>query len=633
MIFALLCSLVVFYMANRLIDLFLSFEDLDLVLVDRLIQTQDYFFTGLIERPFFISLETPALMTGVVMFILIWLIWLYKDMARKNYKRGAEHGSARWAKPEEIKKLVDKNDDENMIFTATEKVSIHADKTMLNNNVMLFGDSGSRKTSGYVKPNLMQMNMNYIITDPKGTVLTSVGNMLRAGGYRIKVFNTVDFLKSMRYNPFAYIHDEKDILKFINALIMNTKGKDAKEDFWVSAEKLLYMALVGYMFHELKPQERNFDSLLDLLSEVKISEGDDEFESKIDVLFRKLEREKGSKHFAVRQYKEFKDKAPAETAKSIMVSCSVRLAPFAINAVREITEYDEMNFESFATEKTALFIVIDDKDSTFNFLVAIMYTQLFNKLCDLADNKYNGTLPIHVHAFLDELANIGKIPELEKLIATIRSRGISLSAIFQDFPQIKANYKDHAGTIIANCHKLLFLGGTEEETTKKISARAGKTTIDHRTNNETRGRNASTSINNQIIARDLITADEVGLLKMDECLLFVRGLHPFKSKKYNLNKHPRYKELADDEPEHLFDVGNYIEENAVAWVKEAVKKDEVQEVEVQKDDFLKALSELETAGLDEESLAELRELKVSLQRSKLVLGKGGGKGEFLVFKW
>lgn len=611
MILTLICSLLAFYLFNRLIDLFLTFNELDLL--EQVLYTQQYFFSGLMARPFFISTEQPAIIAGVVMFILTWMVWLYKDMTRKNYKRGAEHGSARWAKSNEIKKLVDKKSDKNMIFTATEKVSINSSKTMLNNNVMLFGDSGSRKTTGYVKPNLMQMNMNYIVTDPKATVLTSVGKMLQAGGYRIKIFNTVEFTKSMRYNPFAYIHDEKDILKFINALIMNTKGKDAKEDFWVDAEKLLYMALVGYMFYELTPAEQNFDTLLDLLSEVKISETDAEFESVIDVLFRKLEREKGSKHFAVRQYKEFKDKAPAETAKSIMVSCSVRLAPFAINAVREITEYDELDFENFATEKTALFIVIDDKDPTFNFLVAIMYTQLFNKLCDLADNKFGGTLPIHVHAFLDELANIGKIPELEKLTATIRSRGISLSAIFQDFPQIKVNYKDSAGTIIANCHKLLFLGGTEEETTKKISARAGKTTIDHRTSNETRGRNASTSINNQIIARDLITPDEVGLLSMDECLLFVRGLHPFKSKKYNLKKHSRYKELADDDPENLFDEGNYIEQMALAWVEEAVKEGQMEEIELQPDDFVQALAELETADLDEKSLAELQDIKEMLE--------------------
>ena len=607
MIVTLICSILVFYLFNRLVDLFLSFHELELL--DQVLHTQQYYFAGLLERPFFVSTEQSALVAGGVMFILTWIVWLYKNMTRKNYKRGAEHGSARWAKSNEIKKLIDKKDDENMIFTATEKVSIHGSKTMLNNNVMLFGDSGSRKTTGYVKPNLMQMNMNYIVTDPKGTVLTSLGKMLQTGGYRIKIFNTVDFTKSMRYNPFAYIHDEKDILKFINALIMNTKGKDAKEDFWVDAEKLLYMSLVGYMFYELTPAERNFDTLLDLLSEVKISETDEEFESAIDVLFRKLEREKGSKHFAVRQYKEFKDKAPSETAKSIMVSCSVRLAPFAINAVREITEYDELDFESFATEKTALFIVIDDKDSTFNFLVAIMYTQLFNKLCDLADNKFGGTLPIPVHAFLDELANIGKIPELEKLTATIRSRGVSLSAIFQDFPQIKVNYKDSAGTIIANCHKLLFLGGTEEETTKKISARAGKTTIDHRTSNETRGRNASTSINNQIIARDLITPDEVGLLDMNECLLFIRGVHPFKAKKYNLKKHPRYKELADDDPDNLFDVGNYIKQTSMAWVEEAIKEGQMEELELQHGDFVQALAELETAGLDEESLAELEKLK------------------------
>lgn len=607
MILTLICSLIVFYLFNRLVDLFLSFSHLELL--DQLIKTKDNFFVGLVERPFFISTDQTALIAGFVMFILTWVVLLYKDMARKNYKRGAEHGSARWAKSAEIKKLIGKNDDENMIFTASEMLSINAEKTMLNNNVMLFGDSGSRKTSGYVKPNLMQMNMNYITTDPKGTVLISVGKMLRAGGYKIKVFNIVDFSKSMRYNPFAYIRDEKDILKFINALIMNTKGKDAKEDFWIDAEKLLYMALVGYIYHELTPPERNFDKLLELLSKVKISENDEEFESEIDVLFRRLEREKGSKHFAVRQYKEFKDKAPAETAKSIMVSCSVRLAPFAINAVREITEYDEMDFESFATEKTALFIVIDDKDPTFNFLVAIMYTQLFNKLCDLADNKFGGTLPIHIHAFLDELANIGKIPELEKLTATIRSRGISLSAIFQDFSQIKANYKDHAGTIIANCHKLLFLGGTEEETTKKISARAGKTTIDHRTVNESRGRNASTSINNQIISRNLITPDEVGLLKMDECLLFIRGVHPFKSKKYNLKTHKRYTELADDDQANIFDVGEYIEQISKAWIDEAVKEDQMQEIELQDADLLDALAELETADLDEGSLAELQELK------------------------
>ena len=523
--------------------------------------------TDILERPFFISMQSETIILGVVLFALMWLVYLYKEADRNNFLRGIEHGSARWAKPSEIKFMTDKDPKQNILLTTTEKISINQTFTGINCNTLVVASSGKGKTRFYVKPNLMQMHSNYIITDPKSTILNDCGKMLQDHGYKIKVFNNVNFARSMHYNPFAYINSEVDILKFVNALIQNTRGKDSKEDFWVNAEKLLYYALVGYIFYEYPKEERNFIALMDLLNKVTVADDSDEdAESEGDIIFRVLERKKGSDHFALRQYKKFKD-AAGESAKSVLFSCGTRMAPFDLTVIREITEYDEMNFYDFPEEKTALFIVIDDKNTTFNFLVAILYSQLFDILCYLADNKYGGKLPIHHRLEMDEFGNIGKIADFEKLISTIRSREISCSVIIQSLAQLKVMYKDDEQTIIENCATLLYLGGTGKDTPKYISEMADKTTIDHRSYNVTRGRNGSTSINNSIIARDLITAGEVRRLKRNECLLFVDGLYPFKSKKYDIKKHPRYKLLAEYDGANLFDVDAFLNTGDDAWVK------------------------------------------------------------------
>ena len=529
------------------------------------------------------------MIVGAVLFILMWFVYVYREADRKNFLRGIEHGSSRWARSHEIKPLVDKRPDKNILLTNTEKISIDQEFTGLNCNTLVVASSGKGKTRFYVKPNLMQMHSNYIITDPKGTILSDCGQMLKDNGYNIKVFNNVNFARSMHYNPFAYISSEVDILKFVNALIQNTRGKDSKEDFWVNAEKLLYYALVGYIFYEHEKEDRNFKALMDLLNKVTVSDDEDE-ESEGDLIFRQLERRKGSDHFAIRQYKKFKD-AAGESAKSVLFSCGTRMAPFDLTVIREITEYDEMNFYDFPEEKTALFIVIDDKNTTFNFLVAMLYSQLFDVLCYLADNKYNGKLPIHHRLELDEFGNIGKIADFERLISTIRSREISCSVIVQSMAQIKAIYKDDEQTIIENCASLLYLGGTGKDTPKYISEMADKTTIDHRSYNETKGKNGSTSVNNSIIGRDLITPSEVRRLKRNECLLFVDGLYPFKSKKFNIKKHPKYKLLSEYDEGNYFDVEKFLNPEDEIWVKEVVETNEVLDIEIRDEDIAEIFDE------------------------------------------
>lgn len=481
--------------------------------------------------------------------------------------RGVEHGSAEWGSKSDIKDFVDKTDDNNIILTNTESISINTRKTLRNNNIAVIGGSGSGKTRFFLKPNLMQLHSSYVITDPKGTVLLECGKMLVDSGYNVKVLNTINFKKSMHYNPFSYITEEKDILKFVNTLIINTNdGQNTKEDFWVKAERLLFQALIGYIHYECNEDEKNFETLLTLIDNMEVREDDEDFKSPVDELFLELEAQ-NPKHFAVRQYKKYKLSA-GKTAKSILISVGARLAPFDIDVLREITKYDDMDLSSIGEKKTALFIIVDDTDPTFNFLVAILYTQLFNLLCNLADDKYNGRLPIHVRCLLDEFANIGQIPNFEKLIATIRSREISACVILQNISQLKAIYKDNSATIIGNCDTLLFLGSGEEETQKNISSKVGKTTIDHVSYNESRGQNSSMSVNHQIIARDLITPSEVGLLKTDECLLFLRGVKPFKSKKFTLERHKRYKLLSDYDEKNLFNIEDRLDDTSdPSWIE------------------------------------------------------------------
>lgn len=428
-------------------------------------------------RPFFISFEQIPLMVSGISILVCIAIYSNNQLNKKNRMQGIEHGSASWATQEDIKPFTEKQKDNHMILTATEGISINTRKTLRNNNILIVGGSGSGKTRFFLKPNLMQLHTSYVITDPKGTVLLECGKMLENAGYDIKVFNTINFSKSMHYNPFAYIKEEKDILKFVNTLILNTNGSEnVKEDFWVKAERLLYQALIGYIFYECPEEEHNFSTLIDLIDEMEVREDDEEFKCAVDILFDELET-RDPNHFAVRQYKKYK-LAAGKTAKSILISVGARLAPFDINVLREITSYDEMDLHTIGEKKTAMFIIIDDTDTTFNFLVAIMYTQMFNLLCNLADDKYKGRLPVHVRCLLDEFANIGQIPNFEKLIATIRSREISACVILQNMAQLKGIYKEQAGTIVGNCDTFLFLGSGEEETQKSISNKVGKATID-----------------------------------------------------------------------------------------------------------------------------------------------------------
>lgn len=541
-------SVLLFYLLNRAVEVY---EGLSGVWIDRFNATTSLVFGEIAAQPLHISTSKYALIAGVTGAVVIWLIYLYNAFGRNNFMEGVEHGSAAWGNSADIKPFEDKDFEKNMILTQTERMSTNTRQTMRNNNSLVQGGSGSGKTRFFLKPNLMQMHTSYVVTDPKGTVLLECGKMLESGGFDIRVFNLVDFDKSMHYNPFAYIRAEQDILKLVNTLILNTKGEGEKSDFWEKAERLLYQALIGYIWYELPEIEQNFNSLLDLLNSMEVSEEDENAKCMVDILFEELE-EKDPEHFAVRQYKKYKQ-AAGKTAKSILISCGARLSPFDIKAVRDLTEYDELSLDTIGDNKTALFIIIPDTDRTFNFLAAIMYSQMFDLLCKKADNEYKGRLPFHVRCLLDEFANIGLIPDFERLIATIRSREISACVIVQNVAQIKALYKDNAPTIVGNCDTLLFLGSGEEETKKQISEKVGKTTVDHISINESKGQNGSYSMNQQVIARDLITPSEVGLLKTDECLLFIRGVKPFHSRKFDIEGHKRYKELADYDPANYFD--------------------------------------------------------------------------------
>ncbi|MCU7194814.1 TraM recognition domain-containing protein [Turicibacter sanguinis] len=544
-------SILTGFLSNRLFFLLCKDYQLNPNPISNLNFALENLLSDISSRPFFISLDQIPLIVSAIVILLCIAIYSSNQLNKKTHMKGIEHGSASWATNEDIKPFTEKSKDNHMILTATEGISINTRKTLRNNNILVVGGSGSGKTRFFLKPNLMQLHSSFVITDPKGTVLLECGKMMEQAGYDIKVFNTINFSKSMHYNPFAYIREEKDILKFVNTLILNTNGDEkGKEDFWVKAERLLYQALIGYIFYECPEEEHNFATLIDLIDEMEVREDDEEFKCAVDILFEDLEV-KEPNHFAVRQYKKYK-LAAGKTAKSILISVGARLAPFDINVLREITSYDEMDLHTIGEKKTAMFIIIDDTDTTFNFLVAIMYTQMFNLLCNLADDKYKGRLPVHVRCLLDEFANIGQIPNFEKLIATIRSREISACVILQNMAQLKGIYKEQAGTIVGNCDTFLFLGSGEEETQKSISSKVGKATIDFVTINQSKGNSGSTTVNHNKTGRDLITPEEVGLLKTDECLLFIRGVKPFKSKKFKLESHKRYKELADYDEKNYY---------------------------------------------------------------------------------
>ena len=517
----------------------------------------------------FPSFYLQDLLGGVIVALIFRIVLYYKAKNAKKFRHGEEYGSARWGNRKDIEPFEDPVFENNIILTETERLTMNsrpkAPKYARNKNVIVIGGSGSGKTRFYVKPQLMQMtdHVSYVVTDPKGTIIVECGKMLVNGGYRIKVLNTINFKKSMHYNPFHYIRSEKDILKLVNTIIANTKGEGEKstEDFWIKAERLLYSALIGYIWYEAPEEEQNFSTLLEFINASETREDDEEFKNAVDELFEELEAE-NPEHFAVRQYRKYK-LAAGKTAKSILISCGARLAPFDIQELREIMSYDEMELDMIGDQKTAMFVIISDTDDTFNFVVAIMYTQLFNLLCDKADDEHGGRLPYHVRLLLDEFSNIGQIPKFDKLIATIRSREISASIILQSQSQLKTIYKDAAETITGNCDTVLFLGGKESSTLKEISETLGKETIDLYNTSDTRGTSQSYGLNYQKTGKELMSRDELAVMDGNKCILQLRGVRPFLSNKYDITKHKRYKELADEDERNAFDVEKYLEHKLV----------------------------------------------------------------------
>ena len=534
------------------------------------------------------SFHIRDLAAGLIGALIIRAVVYVKGKNAKKFRKGEEYGSARWGNEKDIEPFIDPVFENNIILTQTERLTMNSrpklPKYARNKNVIVIGGSGSGKTRFYVKPNLMQMpdNVSYVVTDPKGTIIVECGTMLVRHGYRIKVLNTINFKKSMHYNPFHYIRSEKDILKLVNTIIANTKGEGEKaaEDFWIKAERLLYTALIGYIWYEAPEEEQNFSTLLEFINASETREEDEEFKNAVDELFEELEAE-NPEHFAVRQYRKYK-LAAGKTAKSILISCGARLAPFDIAELRELTRYDEMELDMLGDQKTAMFVIISDTDDTFNFIVAIMYTQLFNLLCDKADDEHGGRLPYHVRLLLDEFSNIGQIPKFDKLIATIRSREISASIILQSQSQLKTIYKDAAETIIGNCDTVLFLGGKESSTLKEISETLGKETIDLYNTSDTRGNNRSYGLNYQKTGKDLMSRDELAVMDGNKCILQLRGVRPFFSDKYDITKHRRYKELSDYNRKNEFDIEKYLEHKLVISRDTAF---EMHEYEITKEDI------------------------------------------------
>lgn len=507
------------------------------------------------------SLHPFDLLIGICCGAALKLAVYLRGKNAKKYRHNEEYGSARWGTHEDIVPFEDPKFENNVILTQTERLMMSnrpKDPTKARNkNVMVVGGSGSGKTRFFIKPNLMQLHSSYVVTDPKGSIVIECGKLLQRNHYRIKIFNTINFKKSMHYNPFAYLHSEKDILKLVTTLITNTKG-DGKggDDFWVKAETLLYTALIGYIHYEAPEEEQNFATLIEFINAMEVREDDETYENPVDLAFKELEKTSPD-HFAVRQYKKYK-LAAGKTAKSINISCGARLAPFDINELREITMYDELELDTLGDRKTALFLIMSDTDSTFNFLISMIYSQLFNLLCEKADDVYGGRLPVHVRCLIDECANIGQIPNLEKLMATIRSREISACLVLQAQSQLKALYKDSADTIIGNCDSSIFLGGKEPTTLKELNQSLGKETIDTYNTGESRGREVSHSLNYQKLGKDLASIDELSVLDGGKCILQLRGVRPFKSDKYDITKHPNYKYLSDANPKNAFDIEKFL---------------------------------------------------------------------------
>ena len=574
---------------------------------DAILNFQDA-FTSLL-----LSFNSKDLLNGILATGVFFMIIYLRKLDKKKFRKGQEYGSARWGTKKEIIPYIDLIPRKNIILTETEKLTLspyavpnQPHHTARNKNILVVGGSGSGKTRFFVKPNIMQMHSSYVVTDPKGTVLLEVGKMLSKGRikqdsqgrtvtkdnkkvyepYKIKVLNTINFKKSMHYNPFAYLKKEKDILKLVNTIILNTKGEGEKaaEDFWVKAERLLYTALIAYIFYESPEEEKNFNTLISMIDSSEVHEDDESFVNGVDVLFKELETGKDyltgkvignpqPNHFAVRQYKKYK-LAAGKTAKSILISCGARLAPFDIEELKEMLSDDELELDKLGDKLTALFIIISDTDTTFNFIVAMLYTQLFNLLCEKADDEYGGKLPYHVRCLLDEFANIGQIPNFEKLIATIRSREISASVVLQSKNQLKAIYKDHANTIEGNCDTTLFLGGKEKDTLKDLAEILGKETIDLYNTSENRGQQQSYGMNYQKVGKDLMSQDEIAILDGGKCIMQLRGVRPFLSKKYDISKHENYMMLSDYDKKNSFDVEKYIKYERVETKRNNIRKTE-----------------------------------------------------------
>ena len=502
------------------------------------------------------------LMVGAICGILLRIAVYLRAKDAKKFRHNVEYGSARWGTKKDIAPFEDPVFRNNIILTKTEYLMMSNrpknPANARNKNVLIVGGSGSGKTRFWLKPNLLQCHSSYVVTDPKGTVVLECGKALLRYKYRIKIFNTINFRKSMHYNPFAYIHSEKDILKLVTTLITNTKGEGkAGDDFWVKAETLLYTALIGYIHYEAPEEEQNFNTLIEFINASEVREDDEDFQNPVDLMFEALEKRQ-PEHFAVRQYRKYK-LAAGKTAKSILISCGARLAPFDIAEIREITAYDELELDTLGDRKTALFLIMSDTDATFNFLISMIYSQLFNLLCEKADDVYGGRLPVHVRCLIDEAANIGQIPNLEKLVATIRSREISACLVLQAQSQLKAIYKDNAETIIGNMDSRIFLGGAEETTLKGLNTTLGKETIDTFNTGESRGREQSHSLNYQKLGKDLMSMDELAVMDGGKCILQLRGVRPFYSDKYDLTKHPNYKYTADYDKRNLFDIGKFLD--------------------------------------------------------------------------
>ena len=512
------------------------------------------------------SLHPMDLLVGLAIGGILRLAVYMKSKNAKKFRHNQEYGSARWGTHADIEPYMDPVFANNVILSQTERLTMNnrpaQPKYARNKNTLVVGGSGSGKTRFFIKPNLLQMHSSYVLTDPKGTVLPEVGNALLKHGYRIKIFNTINFEKSMHYNPFAYVHDEKDILKLVTTLIANTKGEGkGGDEFWEKAEKLLYSALIGYIHYEAPEEEQNFSTLLEMINAMEVREDDEEFKNPVDLMFDEL-AERDPDHFAVRQYAKYKLSA-GKTAKSILVSCGARLAPFDIKELREITAYDELELDTLGDKKTALFLIMSDTDATFNFLISMVYTQLFNLLCEKADDVYGGRLPVHVRCLIDEAANIGQIPNLEKLMATIRSREISAALVLQAKSQLKAIYKDNADTIIGNCDSQIFLGGSEQTTLKDLNTTLGKETIDMYNTGETRGTSQSYNMNYQKLGHDLMSIDELAVMDGGKCIVQVRGVRPFLSSKYDLTQHPNYPLTADADKRNLFDIEKFLNHNLI----------------------------------------------------------------------